>query len=63
MIIKLEVTTEADRFLLIRISPDLKKDKGDLILEMPNVIEALTLITSITNAPGLININSIENGQ
>uniref|UniRef100_A0A1B6CDD8 Myosin motor domain-containing protein n=3 Tax=Clastoptera arizonana TaxID=38151 RepID=A0A1B6CDD8_9HEMI len=63
MIIKLEVTTEADRFLLIRISPELKKDKGDLILELPNVIEALTIITSITNMPELININSIENGQ
>lgn len=61
-ILKLEVTSEMDRFLLIRIPVDLKRDKGDLILELPNVIEAVTMIVSVTNNPDLVNINSLENG-
>ncbi|XP_054270619.1 unconventional myosin IC isoform X2 [Macrosteles quadrilineatus] len=63
-IVKLEVTSETDRFILLRLSPELQKtDKGDLILEMPNIIEFVTFVISATNKHDLLNINTIENGQ
>ncbi|KAL1141006.1 hypothetical protein AAG570_000932 [Ranatra chinensis] len=61
-LIKLEVTSEKDNFLLIRIPPELTKDKGDLILEVPNLIEIVTKIISITNNRDMLNINKLENG-
>ncbi|XP_075220204.1 unconventional myosin 61F isoform X2 [Lycorma delicatula] len=61
-ILRLEITTESDNFLLLRIPPDLKKDKGDLILEVPYLIEAITKIISVTNKPEMLNVNSIEDG-
>lgn len=61
---KMEITSESDRFILIRLSSEHQKtDKGDLILEMPNVIEFVTIVVSSTKNTELLNINTIENGQ
>ncbi|XP_070493184.1 unconventional myosin IC [Chironomus tepperi] len=44
------VTKEGDSLLLIRIPSELKKDKGDLILDIPQVIECcIWLITASSN--------------
>lgn len=53
---ELNVTAESDSFLLLRIPADLKKDKGDLILEVPHLIEAVTFIVDSSRKPGLLNI-------
>lgn len=43
------VTPGTDRMLLIRIPEEsMKKDKGDLILQVPNLIEAITFMISVT---------------
>ncbi|XP_045464309.1 unconventional myosin IC [Harmonia axyridis] len=60
----LAVTSENDKILLVKIPEDLlKKDKGDLILEIPHLIETVTRIISITKDEGMLMIadkNSIE---
>ncbi|XP_022192264.2 unconventional myosin IC isoform X3 [Nilaparvata lugens] len=62
-ILKLEITSESDNFLLLRIPPEqIEKDKGDLILEVPNLIEAITKIISVTKQTDLLNVNSITSG-
>lgn len=78
---ELVVTAETDNLLIVRISPELKKDKvrtsnlfimdftekircecnfilfkGDLILEVPHIIEALTLAIDITKNNDIVNI-------
>ncbi|XP_050315844.1 unconventional myosin IC [Anthonomus grandis grandis] len=51
------VTHESDRLVLIKIPEDLiKKDKGDLILEVPNLIEAITMIVDATKERNLLEI-------
>lgn len=51
------VTPNNDKMLLVRIPEDLlKKDKGDLILEVPHLIEIVTHIINVTNNPGLLTI-------
>ncbi|XP_008200294.1 unconventional myosin IC [Tribolium castaneum] len=51
------VTPNNDKMLLVRIPEDLlKKDKGDLILEVPHLIEAVTYIINVTDNPGLLTI-------
>jgi myosin-1 len=51
------VTPNNDKMLLVRIPEELmKKDKGDLILEVPHIIEAVTQIVSITNKPEMLTI-------
>ncbi|XP_015186299.1 PREDICTED: myosin-IB isoform X3 [Polistes dominula] len=50
------VTGESDNLLILRISPDLKKDKGDLILEVPYIIEAVTKLIYITNKQKILKI-------
>lgn len=90
-ILKLEITSERDNFLLIRIPTQLTKDKviinffqkyftcivlylnrnffffnllqGDVILEVPNLIEVITKIVSITNNLNLLNVNTIDDGK
>lgn len=62
-ILEIVITTESDNLLLLRIPPDLKKDKGDLILEVDHLIEAITKIVDVTNKPHNIKImeaNSIS---
>ncbi|XP_067010798.1 unconventional myosin IC isoform X2 [Anabrus simplex] len=57
------VTTESDNLLVLRIPPDLKKDKGDLILAVDHLIEAVTMIADTTKKPRIIKVmeaNSIS---
>ncbi|KAL3275737.1 hypothetical protein HHI36_020482 [Cryptolaemus montrouzieri] len=60
----LAVTSENDKILLVRIPEDLlAKNKGDLILEVPHLIEAVTKIISITQDESMLMVadnNSIE---
>ncbi|XP_025836978.1 myosin-IB [Agrilus planipennis] len=62
--ISLVVTSGNDRLLLIRVADDLvKKDKGDLILEVPQLIEAVTKIIDIIKKKDVLTIietNTIE---
>lgn len=53
---KLVLTTERDGLMLIRISPELKKDKGDLILDIPQVIECSIWILTAVNKTDLVEI-------
>ncbi|XP_043514195.1 unconventional myosin IC isoform X1 [Frieseomelitta varia] len=57
---ELVVTGESDNLLIVRIPPELKKDKGDLILEVPHIIEALTKAIVITNNPNILKIVNTE---
>ncbi|XP_012274963.1 myosin-IB isoform X2 [Orussus abietinus] len=57
---ELVVTGESDNLLIMRIPPELKKDKGDLILEVPHIIEALTKAIDITQNPKILNIVNNE---
>lgn len=50
------VLSERDNLMLVRIPVDLKKDKGDLILEVPEVIECCIWIINITGKRQLVNI-------
>nr|CAI5819201.1 unnamed protein product [Callosobruchus analis] len=56
------VTTENDNMLLVQIPEDLiNKDKGDLILEVPHLIEAVTMIIdTIHNPDALIIIDKMH---
>ncbi|KAF5286700.1 hypothetical protein FQA39_LY16183 [Lamprigera yunnana] len=55
--INLVVTSENDRVLMVRIPEDLiKKDKGDLILEFPYLIEAISKIINFTKTPAMLAI-------
>ncbi|KAF7269721.1 hypothetical protein GWI33_017239 [Rhynchophorus ferrugineus] len=55
--LKFVVTHESDKFLLVRIPEDLiKKDKGDLLLEVPHIIEAITSIVDITKDPSSVTV-------
>ncbi|XP_015522437.2 unconventional myosin IC isoform X1 [Neodiprion pinetum] len=56
----LVVTGESDSLLIVRIPPELKKDKGDLILELPHIIEALTKAIDITKNPKILSIVNEE---
>ncbi|KAL2722195.1 unconventional myosin IC [Vespula maculifrons] len=53
---ELVVTGESDNLLILRISPNLKKDKGDLILEVSFIIETVTKIINITNNQKMLKI-------
>ncbi|CAH2095894.1 unnamed protein product [Euphydryas editha] len=50
------VTNENDELVLIKIPQELKKDKGDLIISVSHVIEALTIVTDYTKKPEMIEI-------
>jgi len=41
---------------VLRIPPEHKKDKGDLILEVGHIIEAVTKIVDVTKKPQSIKI-------
>ncbi|XP_069686515.1 unconventional myosin IC isoform X2 [Periplaneta americana] len=53
---ELLVTTESDNLLLLRIPPEYKKDKGDLILEVNHLIEAITRIVDVTKKPQSVKV-------
>ncbi|CAH1179586.1 unnamed protein product [Phaedon cochleariae] len=51
------ITPEDDKLLLVQIPEDLvKKDKGDLILEVPNLIEAITMIVDTVQNSDMLRI-------
>uniref|UniRef100_A0A6P7GQK3 Unconventional myosin IC n=1 Tax=Diabrotica virgifera virgifera TaxID=50390 RepID=A0A6P7GQK3_DIAVI len=53
------ITPENDKMLLVQIPEDLiKKDKGDLILEVPNLIEALTYVMDTLKDKSVLKIIS-----
>ncbi|CAG4982812.1 unnamed protein product [Colias eurytheme] len=54
--LRVVVTNETDGLILIKIPQELKKDKGDLIISVSHVIEALTIVTDYTKKPELIEI-------
>jgi len=54
---KIVLTRERDGLMLIRIPPELKKDKGDLILDIPQIIEcSIWFITASNNNKNIIEI-------
>lgn len=53
---ELAVTSASDNLLLLRIPPEYKKDKGDLILEVGHIIEAVTKIVDVTKKPQSVKI-------
>ncbi|XP_050350768.1 unconventional myosin IC isoform X2 [Nymphalis io] len=54
--LRVVVTNETDELVLIKIPQELKKDKGDLIISVSHIIEALTIVTDYTKKPELIEI-------
>lgn len=53
---KIVLTKERDGLLLIRIPLELKKDKGDLILDIPNIIECAIWFITASNRKDLVEI-------
>ncbi|CAH1403950.1 unnamed protein product [Nezara viridula] len=60
---KLEITSERDKFLLVRVSPELNKEKGDLILEVPHLIEFITIFVDVTKNLNIVHMNNIKDGK
>lgn len=50
------VTSFRDNIMLVRIPIELKNDKGDLILEIPNIIECCVWILDIAGRRNILNI-------
>ncbi|KAI5635816.1 myosin head (motor domain) domain-containing protein [Phthorimaea operculella] len=50
------VTNESDGLVLIKIPQELKKDKGDLIISVSHLIEALTIVSDFTKRSNIIEI-------
>jgi len=50
------VTNVRDSLMLVRIPVELKKDKGDLILEMPQIIECCIWILDVTGRQQILQI-------
>lgn len=53
---KIVLTKERDGLLLIRIPLELKKDKGDLILDIPQVIECAIWFIEATKRRDVIEV-------
>lgn len=62
-ILGLEITSERDNFLLVRISTEMNKQKGDLILEVPNLIEFLSFFVHVTKKDDIVKINNVKDGK
>ncbi|ROT71995.1 putative myosin-IB isoform X3 [Penaeus vannamei] len=57
----LHVSPNTDNLLLVQIPVEnAKRDKGDLILNVPNVIEAVTKMISISDNPEVLKIAETE---
>ncbi|CAH2048834.1 unnamed protein product, partial [Iphiclides podalirius] len=54
--LRLVITTESDQLALVKVPQDLKKDKGDLIISVSHLIEALTILADCTKKPEVIEI-------
>lgn len=52
------LTGENDNMLLVRIPPELTKDKGDLILDVPNVIECAMWIAFAAKNKNIVDVTS-----
>lgn len=50
------VSSHKDNLMLVRIPDDLKKDKGDLILEIPAIIECCIWIIDVTTKRNIVTI-------
>lgn len=50
------LTKEADNLMLVRIPLEMKKDKGDLILDIPHSIECAVWLISAVNNSNIIQI-------
>jgi len=61
---RLVVSPNSDNFVLVQTPPENhSKDKGDLILQLPNVIEALTKVIAANDDPAVLSVadtSSIE---
>ncbi|CAD7080323.1 unnamed protein product [Hermetia illucens] len=57
------VTNHDDNLLLVRIPPELKKDKGDLILELPHLIEFCIYVLDTTKNGQIMTIVDTESLQ
>ncbi|XP_050531594.1 unconventional myosin IC-like [Daktulosphaira vitifoliae] len=57
---KFDITSGKDNFLLIKISSNYKQTKGDLILEIPYLIEFVTQFVRISKNASILNINRIN---
>lgn len=55
------ITSERDGVMLLRIPLELKKDKGDLILDVPDIIECCIWILDVTKNRNIVNI--VETGS
>lgn len=53
---KIVLTKERDGLMLIRIPLELKKDKGDLILDIPQIIECATWIIEAAKKKEIVEI-------
>ncbi|XP_027849458.2 unconventional myosin IC [Aphis gossypii] len=59
-ITNLQMTSGMDNFLLIKVSEKLEKSKGDVLLEVPYLVECVTALSK--QAPGIVEfINMQEN--
>lgn len=57
----LHVSPNNDNLILIQIPPEnAKKDKGDLIINVPNVIEAVTKIVSVSDNTEILKIAATD---
>jgi myosin I len=56
LIPKIVLTKERDGLMLVRIPLELKKDKGDLILDIPQVIECSIWFLNASNKRDLVEI-------
>lgn len=54
--VEFNITNEMDSLFLIRIPPDLKDDKGDLILEIPQLVECCIWIIDATKNKNIVKI-------
>ncbi|XP_049873602.1 unconventional myosin IC isoform X2 [Pectinophora gossypiella] len=54
--LRVVVTNESDSLILIKIPQELKKDKGDLIISVSHLIEALSIVTDYTKKPEIVEI-------
>ncbi|XP_058826793.1 unconventional myosin IC [Topomyia yanbarensis] len=55
------ITSERDGIMLIRIPLELKKDKGDLILDVPDIIECCIWIMDVAGNRNIVNL--VETGS
>lgn len=56
-VVNLLVTAQKDKVLLVQIPEEMiKKDKGDLILEIPQLIECVTKIVSFTKNENMLSV-------